>query len=913
MATKIKRCLYVGMGGTGMNALLHTKKMFVDTYGEVPPMIGFLGIDTDRGAYKKSVISNKGEEITLLPNEQLPIIVDNARPIYDVNKEDFSWVPEKNLYAMTSMNLGAGQVRSNGRFAFTVNYVNVAQKIQAVLNEITNARIINNSKYELLGANTEIHMVFSVCGGTGCGTFVNMAYLLRKEAPNCKLTGYAVLPGVFKSMANAGMAKVSANAYGAIKDLDYLMHMGIGSEPLKLDYIKDSFDIRERPFNSVVFIDNKNDNLDAYTQIDELTEMISLALVTSAGELSSASASVSDNIEKNITEGTMDIENKKAWAAGMGVCEIVYRGQDLSEIYALKSAKNLIDRFFNSCQDANLIANNWIDNPNVNIRENNNCDHVIDFIADPTPRYDLNVSDNGNPMPEVEQNLKLNKYKDEDINKKINELTDRVRKELRALIIDNINQECGISTVQNVLDAIEDQINIFQSEMSNEKEDFLNREPALRSQVETAAADLKEYDGRFFKKGNKLDDLANDLAEATKALASCQIEIVRRTAAITVFNNILGIINIGRNKVKLIEEGLKAVSRSITTDLAKIQNNVDRTGHTFQIDLAQSSMNSITINADEIQIPEFVKGLKNENGRLYGFSELGNDEIKEMILRYTRRLHTARTWRDTSIDDIINKMPEEEFDNMLKLAINKALPLFRYDYRGYMPKERPRDSIYVGVPNKAHNRLYKDSHFKNLLSGTMDVDFASIGVNDRIIIYRQLGVVPAYTIASLPDYEKEYQDCNVSCHYDENLVTRMEREEFSLYPKKASDEDLLDLWVKGLIFGLVKNENNEYFFQDHTNGDPLDNFWVSLGSYRDTAFDNFRRNKTTIRKEFTDYLETMVDNQGKDAVKAILSDVKINYLEKYSQVNMSREELKKRGNEKIAELLRSELKHVSQI
>ena len=43
MATKIKRCLYVGLGGTGMNALLHTKKMFIDTYGEVPPMIGFLG------------------------------------------------------------------------------------------------------------------------------------------------------------------------------------------------------------------------------------------------------------------------------------------------------------------------------------------------------------------------------------------------------------------------------------------------------------------------------------------------------------------------------------------------------------------------------------------------------------------------------------------------------------------------------------------------------------------------------------------------------------------------------------------------------------------------------------------------------------------------------------------------------
>ena len=348
MATKIKRCLYVGLGGTGMNALLHTKKTFMDTYGEVPPMIGFLGIDTDSGAYKKTLTTVRGEEVRLSPNEQLPILVKDARPIYDVNKEYFSWIPEKNLYALTGMTLGAGQVRTNGRFAFTVNYVQVAQKVRNILDQISNARIQANDKYELLSTNTEIHMVFSVCGGTGCGTFLNMAYLLRKEAPQCKLTGYAVLPDIFKSMSRSGMAKVAPNAYGAIMDLDYLMHMGLGNTPVQLDYIKDSYEVRERPFNSVVFIDNKNENLDTYTHVDELTEMISLALVTSAGELSSASASVSDNLEKNITEGTMDIENKKAWAAGMGICEIFFRNKEISEIYAIKAAKNLIDRMFNS-------------------------------------------------------------------------------------------------------------------------------------------------------------------------------------------------------------------------------------------------------------------------------------------------------------------------------------------------------------------------------------------------------------------------------------------------------------------------------------------------------------------------------------------------------------------------------------
>ena len=912
MATKIKRCLYVGLGGTGMNALLHTKKMFIDTYGEVPPMIGFLGIDTDGGAYKKSVLSNKGEDVVLDPKEQLPIIVKRARPIYDVNKEAFSWISDDNLYALTSMELGAGQVRTNGRFAFTVNFDDISRKVETTLAQITNAHIINNDKYELLGANTEIHMVFSVCGGTGCGTFINMAYLLREKAPQCKLTGYAVLPDVFKHMSNAGMAKVAPNAYGAIVDLDYLMHMGIGSKTVKLDYINGSYEIKDRPFNSVIFIDNKNDRGDTYTHIDELAEMISLALVTSAGELSSASASVSDNIEKNIREGAMDIENKKAWAAGMGVCEIIYRGQDLSDIYSIKSAKNLIDRFFNSCQDANLIANNWIDSPNVNIRENNNYDHVIDYICDKMPKYELTVNDFGNPKPEVEQNLNINRIKDEDVNKKINDLTSRVRTELRKLIVEHINQECGISTVENVLEAIEDQVDIFLDEMTKEKEDFLSREPMLQSSLDTACADLSEYDGKFFKKKSKLDDMANDVSDACRALCTCKLEIIRRTAAITVFNNVKGILAEANRKISLISESLKAINRNLATRLARIQNNVGKAPATFQIDLAQNSVNSVGVVADEIQIPEFVKGLRLE-GKLYGFTELSNDEIEALILKYTSRLHTARNWRDTGIDDILDKMPQEEFDRITRVAIEKSMPLFRFDYRGHMPHERPQDSFFVGVPNKLSNRLYKNDYFKSKLTGTMDVDFASIGVNDRIIIYRQVGVVPAYTIFDLPEYQKEYEQCRVDCHYDANLETRMKREDFSLKPKKASDEDLLDLWVKGLIFGLVKNENGTYYFQSQEHGDALDDYWVKLGEYRDEAFDQFRTFKNSIRKEFTEWLDNHALSEGATAIKAVIDDAKANYYDKFSQIMMTKEEVKKKGYEKIRQLITEELNHIKQL
>lgn len=911
MATKIKRCLYVGLGGTGMNALLHTKKTFMDTYGEVPPMIGFLGIDTDSGAYKKSLLTVHGEEVTLSPNEQLPILVKDARPIYDVNKEDFTWIPEKNLYALTSMTLGAGQVRTNGRFAFTVNYVQLAQKVRSIIDQITNARIQANDKYELLSTNTEIHMVFSVCGGTGCGTFINMAYLLRKEAPNCKLTGYAVLPDIFKSMSRSGMAKVAPNAYGAILDLDYLMHMGVGSNPIKLDYIKDSYEIRERPFNSVVFIDNKNENLDTYTHVDELTEMISLALVTSAGELSSASASVSDNIEKNITEGMMDIENKKAWAAGMGICEIFFRNEEISNIYAIKAAKILIERMFNSCADADVIVNAWIDSPEVNIRENNNSDHVIDFIAEKNPQYELSINEDANAMPEVEQYLQMNKLKDEAVNEKVTALTTRVRNELRQLLITHVNKECGISTARSIIEAIDAQVDTFIAEMKKEKEELIDKQPRLRSTVEAAVSDLKEYDARFFKTKATLEEKEEDVIEAARDLCINMREISRRDAAIMVFNNLKSMLLTASGKIEMIAESLIACSKKFTADLAKLQNNVSKAAQTFQIDLAQNLATSLTVNQEEIVFADFVRSLDNGD-KLYSFVDYSAEDIEKFILNYTRSLHTTKQYRETTIDDIINKMDSEAFDRMIRLAINKSLPMFRYSYRGHRPKENPRDSYYVGVPDKAHSRLVADDFFKRRIQNA-DCDFASIGVSDKIIIYRQIGVVPAYTINEVDEYRKEYEDCNADCHIDYNMEMRMQREEFSLNPKRATDDDLLDLWVKGFIFGLVKNENGEYMFQSQEHGDALDDNWVSIGKYRDEAFDNFRRYKASIRKEFTEYLENLASSKGADAMRAILADVHAAYLDKFSQINMTKDEIKKHGFEKIRQLITDEITHAKNL
>ena len=911
MATKIRRSLFIGLGGTGMKALLHTKKMFIDTYGEVPPMIGFLGIDTDSMEYNHCLKSAKGDDVRLTANEQCSIYVENdPKPIFNRNRAKFSWLPDENVFALKAMTVGAGAVRSNGRFAFTVNRDKVAAVVQDKLDAIQSAHIIDNPKYELLSQSApEIHMAFSICGGTGSGTFINMAYLLRQVASGCKICGYAVMPEVFHSMMKQGMERVSPNAYGALVDLDYLMSRTWTDSPLKLEYLSENQNvvIDDTPFDSVVLIDNKNANKDTYKDVSELAEMVSLAFVTASGDL--GVSSVLDNFAVNMTQGTMDVENKRAWAGGMGACEIIYRGEALADIYRMKAAQLLIDRLTNSVADADVIANAWIDSAEVKIRENNGYDDVIDFIADANPQIPFNLNDKNTIRAEVDTNKSSNRLKEENINTKIDELVTRVRGELRKLIVNHINSEGGVALSKNILGSIKAQINICQGQMVEEKEDFDSSIPTISSNIDALINEIeKSWWGQTEARAR--------LSEAICIYNTTIREIQRRNAAITVYNSILVMISDTLTKVENIEKLLNGAKTSLTGKISKIQAGAANNNCTFQINLAAEEAKRISVNSAEVIISDFVKTLGGEF-KLYGLDDFSSSEVENMLLEYTRTLAGANAYANKGVEDVLGEMIErgesgiEELKRNIKMAIGKSMPLFRFDHDGWIPEAQPGDFFYIGVCDKSGSVLNdENAYFKNELKGSNNVQFVSIGMADRIIIYRQVGVVPVYAVVGIDQMRGKYKECKVNCHIDANIQSRMEREEFSIDPVAENDNDMLDLWVKGFIYGLIKNDSGCYYMKSESLGDYLDDYWVKLATWRDEAFDVLKSRGSVVIKEFNSYINKENEKMGADAVARLIADVKANYYDGYSQVKVNKATLKQKGYERVAELIKQEGAHV---
>ena len=81
--TKLKRTLFIGVGGTGMKTILQTKKLYKDAYGSVPEIIGFLGIDTSTEEFAKTTETKRdAKTLKLEANETVQLRISNPGAYY---------------------------------------------------------------------------------------------------------------------------------------------------------------------------------------------------------------------------------------------------------------------------------------------------------------------------------------------------------------------------------------------------------------------------------------------------------------------------------------------------------------------------------------------------------------------------------------------------------------------------------------------------------------------------------------------------------------------------------------------------------------------------------------------------------------------------------------------------------------
>jgi hypothetical protein len=137
------------------------------------------------------------------------------------------WVPQ-NYRFRAGDTAGAGQIRIESRLGsyYQKRHGGMIPKIRKLLDEL---KAHEHGHRRLASSDIRIIVCFSVAGGTGSGSFLPMAYMLRDQAKALGkpyLIGVAVMPAVFEDKTGTNKDGTFANGYAAMKELEHLMTLG---------------------------------------------------------------------------------------------------------------------------------------------------------------------------------------------------------------------------------------------------------------------------------------------------------------------------------------------------------------------------------------------------------------------------------------------------------------------------------------------------------------------------------------------------------------------------------------------------------------------------------------------------------------------------------------------------------------
>lgn len=261
--------LVIGVGGTGKDITLSIKRKFIERFNNLdnttllPPKTAFMVIDGDTAGVGPDPHGITGNENCNIAFPSLPLVFEQKA----FTPEEQVWV-NQNLTPVAIMN-GAGGIRQVGRFQLFRKMPTVIDKLSQALHLILGAEADNPP--DQFSAN--ILICGSLSGGTGSGTALDMAYVIRQlirdqykaYATNLKVYGMFLMPDCIIQRRENGFTagrkdELRANAFAAMKEIDYWMRQDDHGDSIDVKYPGLVAHWNCRPFNYLGYLGHTWEN-----------------------------------------------------------------------------------------------------------------------------------------------------------------------------------------------------------------------------------------------------------------------------------------------------------------------------------------------------------------------------------------------------------------------------------------------------------------------------------------------------------------------------------------------------------------------------------------------------------------------------------------------------------------------------
>ncbi|HEY9776281.1 MAG TPA: tubulin-like doman-containing protein [Planktothrix sp.] len=353
MAIKTIPSLVIGLGGTGKRALTHLKRRIYDTYGRADlPWIRLLSIDTDSATVNNPpIISQRTGESISLGTSEMRIIDQSDTPqvISNLdapeNRHILDWYPDPEMKVdFPKAARGSGQVRMFGRIGLYKgeNLHTTYRWLQQAAHDVSDPAAYEDFANFNVDQNLQfVYIICSICGGTGSGMFLDVAYMLRKivgvDPSTRRFIGMFVMPEVYEPVVeNQHIKRIYANAYAALREVDYLTNSPKRSYQIRgKDHTFVDFPKDVTPFDFLFLFSNKNKRGAVISQRqvsgdkpvaadDRVSQYMSETIMTDVlSPLTERSESILSNIFSSMTEPEQ-VDDRifyKSWSA-VGVASV---------------------------------------------------------------------------------------------------------------------------------------------------------------------------------------------------------------------------------------------------------------------------------------------------------------------------------------------------------------------------------------------------------------------------------------------------------------------------------------------------------------------------------------------------------------------------------------------------------------
>lgn len=858
---RYKRTLFVGIGGAGNATLSILKQKIKDANnGKIPGQVKFLLIDTNATELTNLRDFNCNEKICVAVRDPY------QRYMKDQGTATHAFIPDRNTPSLLALERGAGQIRSNGHFAIIENqYSNKLMRIfRERADELENIDIQSDTLER--DPKIEVRLVFSLAGGTGSGSFLPIATLLRAAIKHCELTAYIYSATHYERIVEKSAKKtVMQNAYAALAEVDYMMHFGMKDrryEPIKFNFgphETQQVEQTNRPFEEVYYIDKhtamplSNSIEFAYNELARMQQNTAEVMHIASTNIISAHTGVVDNVRQKIMEGQFNVDDKFAWISGVGLAELYLNRLNKNDEKLIHSSLNAIEaRTDTDTQILNLdeIATNFIKEFKLNEAEKEEdgdpvlsriikADDIRSICIDQIKHKDKNITENYDPFRyrlDYIINRSVNEYGAKCDS--ANEIIEEFRKNIRALIVSLIDDGCDLINnnarskvfslfmVVQVLDAIKSKLSQSKETLRSEKtEHEVKRENWRKEYVRMTNANnnVQPQKRSWFNRNannqvpqNTVRFQANDILDSQANACIEDILCQRYAVAITIFETCMTELDA---EMQRMEEWRKTFENAY-----KVGKNINAVKSKQDAECTERKENKVEVTMLQIQDGfqmsyKQMEDIISKRGTIYQSPEGIFDAVCELIAKASG-----------SLQDYLSLKDNPSRQRAIERLIDLSTPTMQVDRHGYGDKVRVDTFWYIITDcddsacnddkdnKKSVGSLLKDILEDNILEDKVYGVHVK-GWKDKAILYRVKSAVPPYFVEGVcagtgggHTLEGCYEELKrtkptYTPFSHETLRQKLENAITVLKPNdSATEEQALEHWVNFQLLNLIKFE-----------------------------------------------------------------------------------------------------------